>query len=183
MTQFIPFDDKVEVLGAVVENITKSIDSIFERQILEILKMFDIENIDRGEWYPLVNLLRALKFINEEVGPNTLFAIGKGIPQNVVFPSNIDNLEQALNSIDEAYHMNHRGGEIGYYKLTDFDEKGHRAMMECYNPYPHHFDRGLITAMTRKFAPKDSYFIEVVADDSMPTRLEGADKDVFIIKW
>ena len=183
MAQFIPFDEKVEVLGTVVENITKSIDKIFERQMLEILKMFDIENIDKDKWYPLKNLLQALKFINDEIGPNTLFAIGKGIPQNAVFPPDIKTLEQALNSIDEAYHMNHRGGDIGYYKLHEFDEQAHHALMECKNPYPHHFDRGLITAMTRKFAPEDAGYIEVIPDDTRPSRLDGADQDWFIIKW
>ncbi len=183
MAQFIPFDDKVEVLGTVVENITKSIDKIFERQMIDILKMFDITDIDREKWYPLKNLLEALKFINDEIGPNTLFAIGKGIPKNAIFPEGIETLEQALNSIDEAYHMNHRGGEIGYYKILEFDEQGHHAVMECKNPYPHHFDRGLITAVTRKFAPEDAGYIEVIVDDSSPTRLDGADVDKFIIKW
>ncbi len=183
MAEYVPFDEKVEVLGTVVKNITKSIDVIFEKQMLNILRMFDIMEVDEEKWYPLTNLLNALKYINDEIGPNTLFAIGKGIPKNAIFPEGIDNLEKALNSIDEAYHMNHRGGEIGYYKLVEFDSDARHAIMECYNPYPHHFDKGLLTSMTRRFAPKDAIFIEVVADTSRPTRLDGADKDWFIIKW
>ncbi len=183
MAQFIPFDENVEVSGGVVLSITKSTDEIFEGMMLEILKLFGIEDVQEDKWYPQKNLLQALKYISEEIGPNTLFAIGKGITINAKFPEEIQNLEQALRSIDVAYHMNHRGGEIGYYKLVEYDTKNRYAVMECYNPYPHHFDRGIITAMARRFAPDDSTMVEVTADDSRPTRLEGADKDWFIIKW
>jgi len=183
MAQFIPFDDKVEVLGTVVLNIIKSIDKIFELQMLDILKMYNITKVNKDDWYPLKNLLQSLKFINDEIGPNTLLAIGKGIPKHAVFPPDLHTLEDALNSIDVAYHMNHRGGEIGYYKLLEFDENGRNALMECYNPYPHHFDRGLIMCISRKFVSDGLSIVEVIADTSRPTRLDGADRDFFIIKW
>ncbi len=183
MAQFVPFDENVEASGRVVLSITKSIDQIFEQQMMEILAMFDITDVDPEGWYPLKNLLQALKYISDEIGPNTLFAIGKGITVNAKFPEGIENLEQALLSINEAYHMNHRGGEIGYYKLVEFDPEARHAVMECNNPYPHYFDKGIITAMSRRYAPEDAGFIEVYADDSRPTRLDGADSDWFIIKW
>ncbi len=183
MAQFVPFDENVEVWGGVVLSITRSIDRIFEQQMLEILAMFDITDVKEEAWYPQKNLLQALKYISEEIGPNTLFAIGKGITVNAKFPEDITNLKQALESIDVAYHMNHRGGEIGYYKLVEFDEDAKHAVMECYNPYPHYFDKGIITAMARRFAPEDAGFVEVYVDDSRPTRLDGGDTDWFIIKW
>jgi hypothetical protein len=57
------------------------------------------------------------------------------IPENAVFP-HVNTLEQALSSMDGAYRMNHRNGEIGYYKLLSFDGKTKKAVLECYNPYP-----------------------------------------------
>ncbi len=183
MAQFVPFDENVEVLGGVVLSITKSIDVIFEEQMLEILKMFGISDIKADAWYSLENLLKALKYISDEIGPNTLFAIGKGIPNNAKFPEEIKDLEHAMNIIDVAYHMNHRGGEIGYYKVVEFSWESKQAIIECKNPYPHYFDKGLLISMARKYAPENAGFIEIYVDDSRPTRLDGADSDWFILKW
>ncbi len=183
MAQFVPFDENVEVLGRVVLSITRSIDSIFEEQMKEILQMHGIKDINPDQWYPLKNLLNALKYISDEIGPNTLFAIGKGIPNTAKFPEEIKDLEHALNIIDVAYHMNHRGGDIGYYKVVEFDWDSRQAVMECKNPYPHYFDKGLIISMARKYAPEDANYVEIYLDDSRPSRLDGADSDWFIIKW
>lgn len=51
--------------------------------------------------------------------------------------------------------MNHRNGEIGYYKLISINLKANTAIMNCKNPYPCNFDRGIITTMARKFRPLD----------------------------
>jgi len=50
-----------------------------------------------------------------------LFAIGKAIPESAIFPPEIQGLEMGLSAIDIAYHMNHRGGEIGHYNLILYD--------------------------------------------------------------
>ncbi len=182
MAQFVPFEEGVEVLGGVVLSIVNSIDEVFESEMLSILEMHGITDPQPDTWYPLDSLLSALKYIADEIGPNTLFVIGKGIVQNAKFPEGIGNIKEALISLDEAYHMNHRGGDIGYYKVEKFDEDERTAVIECTNPYPHYFDKGILTALSRRYAP-DVSNIEVEADPSRPNRLDGSDSDFFIVRW
>jgi hypothetical protein len=113
----------------------------------------------------------------------TLFEIGDSIPENAEFPPEINSIEEALNSIDVAYHLNHRGGEIGYYKVLSFDSVKRKATIECKNPYPCHFDRGMILSIVRRFKSKDSSTYDVVLDFTKPNRMEGSDSSVYIINW
>ena len=55
--------------------------------------------------------------------------------------------------------------------------------MECKNPYPCHFDRGIITSIVRKFAPIDSLDQEIILDTSKKNRLSGSDSSWYIISW
>jgi len=55
--------------------------------------------------------------------------------------------------------------------------------MECKNPYPCHFDRGIITKIAEKFMPQKSKGIEVFLDTQRQGRLEGADTSWYFIKW
>lgn len=57
-----------------------------------------------------------------------------------------------------------------------------KAVMECKNPYPSDFDRGIIITMVRKFSFKSSNIL-VELDESKPTRLNGADSCIFLITW
>jgi hypothetical protein len=82
-----------------------------------------------------------------------------------------------------AYKMNHKGGDIGYYKLVSFDKKERTAIVECKNPYPSEFDRGIITTMVRKFKPADSLRNDVTLDTSKPTRIGGADSCTYKVTW
>lgn len=183
MAQFVAFDNKVEVNGETVLSVVNAFPEYMRNYAINILGENGISNPQPGEWYKQQNWLNAFKMIAERFGTSTLFEIGKAIPANAKFPPAIDSLEKALNSIDVAYHLNHRYGEIGYYKLTDFKVKQRRATMECKNPYPCEFDRGIITAMVRKFRPKGAAFGEVVLDHSKPSRRKGAESSTYQIEW
>jgi hypothetical protein len=58
-----------------------------------------------------------------------------------------------------------------------------KAEMECKNPYPSEFDRGIITAMARKFKPRESLLVSVELDNAKPSRMKGADSCTYKIKW
>ncbi|OJJ14014.1 hypothetical protein BKI52_44800 [marine bacterium AO1-C] len=182
MAQYVPFEDGVEVNGQTVLAFVNAL-PMFRDDMLGILQRHGIENPQEGEWYEQVCWLNAFKEIGEKYGANTLFAIGKAIPENADFPPDINTLEKALASIDVAYHMNHRQGEIGYYKLVKFNEEDKLAIMECRNPYPSNFDRGIITTMARKFKPPRVLMINVAIDTSKPSRLDGADVCTYRITW
>lgn len=183
MAQFKSFDDNVEVNGETVSAIVNAFPEYLTNMALQILKNSGIENPIPGEWYSQKSWLNAFKEIGDKFGSNTLFEIGKAIPSNAQFPSEIDTLEKALDSINVAYQMNHRNGEIGYYKLVSIDLKGKTAVMNCKNPYPCDFDRGIITAMARKFRPLESNFPEVYLDETKPNRKGGDHESWYIVKW
>ena len=121
----------------------------------------------------------ALKQIAYTVGPHTLYNIGTKIPENAIFPPGIDSLEKAFESIDIAYHMNHRGGEIGDYKF--YKSTDGRFHYNCTNPYPCEFDRGIIEGLARKFT-SEGHFLTVRHDDSAPCRDRGDDSCTYDIQ-
>ncbi|WP_299453603.1 hypothetical protein [uncultured Microscilla sp.] len=182
MAQYIPFEEGIEVNGQTVLSFINAL-PMFRDDMLEILAKHGISNPKEGEWYPQLAWLNAFKEIGEKYGANTLFAIGKAIPENADFPPDIDNLEKALGAIDVAYHMNHTKGNIGHYTLVKFNEEDKIAIMECRNPYPSNFDRGIITTMARKFKPPSVLMIAVELDTSKPSRLDGAEQCTYRITW
>ncbi|TAH28474.1 MAG: hypothetical protein EAZ06_09940 [Cytophagales bacterium] len=182
MIQYQAFEQGVEVNGQTILSFVNALPT-YQDDMNNILKKHQLGNISPDGWYQQQLWLDAFKEIGEEFGSNTLFAIGKAIPESAIFPPQIKDLESALVSINMAYHLNHRGGEIGYYKLTEFILHAKIAIMECKNPYPSYFDKGIITAMARKFKPENVIIINVELDESKPTRLNGADSCTFRISW
>jgi hypothetical protein len=182
MAQFKPFAPNVLVNGQTVLSVITALSNGQDTRT-EILLRNGIKNPNAQEWYPLEAYLNAFKEISENVGPSTLFSIGKAIPENAKFPPQIDSLEKALTAIDVAYKMNHKGGDIGYYKLVSFNAKEKKAVMECKNPYPSEFDRGIITTMVRKFRPANAIRSDVTLDTTQPSRIGGAESCTYKIEW
>ena len=183
MPQFVAYNNKVEVNGQTILSFVKGVTPQFRQKVFQILANNGISNPKDGIWYNQQNWLSAFRQIYDTIGTHTLFSIGKAIPDSANFPENIVTLKDALESIDIAYHNNHHGGEIGYYRLTEFIENERKAAMVCKNPYPCSFDRGIITSIVRKFKPADSFDHEVKLDQNKESRLDGAESSTYIIKW
>ena len=122
--------------------------------------------LDSQGWYPLGPWLEAFAEIGRVVGASKMFEIGKRIPENSPFPPGIDDIHVAMKSVDVAYHLNHRKNGvvmfdpatgtmlegIGHYRYQS--QPGAREIvLECENPYPCDMDRGLLTALARRFHP------------------------------
>jgi len=146
----------------------------------EILLRNKIGHPKPERWYPQQAWLDFFKEIESQVGTDILFSMGMQIPAHATFPPSIDSIRKALASIDIAYHINHRNGEIGHYR---FIQAGPRAaQIICNNPYPCDFDRGIITTMATMFKPKDSPGVKIThAADSC--RKKGADICTYNITW
>lgn len=170
---------KVEVNGETIYSIVDGM-GVFKNKALKILAENGIENPLPGQWYSQQDWLNSFKTISENVGDLTLFNIGIKIPENANFPSEIENVHKALSSIDVAFQMNHKGGSIGYYKYHKTGEDS--AVIVCDNPYPDEFDKGIITAMCRKFA-NNTTKIKVQIDKTKETRANGGDSTTYIISW
>lgn len=179
MSQYVAFDSNVEVNGETVLTTVNSFPEVMRGFAMKILKSHGIDNPKPGEWYSQKAWLSSFKEISEKFGVNTLFEIGKQIPANAKFPPEIDNIEKGLAAIDVAYHMNHRNGDIGFYKMVEHITAKRTLIMHCKNPYPCDFDRGIITTMGRKFEAGT----EVKLDTSNPSRKDGADDSWYIVTY
>jgi len=179
MAQFQAYSPGVQVNGQTVLSVVKGMGA-FAQTASDILARHGIKSPNPTGWYPQQAWLSAFQEISKSVGPRTLSQIGRSIPNSAKFPPGIDTVEKALASIDAAYHMNHRGGEIGHYKFTKTGER--LGTMECRNPYPCDFDQGLIEAMVRRFMPAGS-MPKVTHDASKPCRNKQGDSCTFLISW
>jgi hypothetical protein len=180
MAQFVAMSPDVEVNGETVYAVVDGMGA-FRTVAMEILSANGIEDPQAGQWYPQQKWLDAFKKISSALGANTLFAIGMKIPENAQFPPDIDSMEKGLRSIDVAYHMNHRGGDIGEYRYESAGPKS--ARMVCRNPYPCAFDRGIITAIAKRFKLQGNVIPSVKHDDSAPCRAKGDDCCIYTVNW
>jgi len=179
MALFKAYSPKVEVNGETVLSIVSGMGA-FKAHGLKILKESGIDSPKPGEWYSQQAWLNSFKIISEKLGDATLGMIGKSIPKNAKWPPQIDSVEKALPSIDVAYHMNHRNGEIGHYA---YESTGKRSgKMVCNNPYPDAFDMGIIESAGEIFSKKGDS-IKVTQDSKAPSRSKGADSSTFLIEW
>jgi hypothetical protein len=191
MAQFKAFQPGVEVYGAVVLSVTDGMGE-FRTMAERILAQHEILKPQPDAWYPQQAWLDSFKTISERIGPRTLFAIGKKILDAVEWPSWMNSLETGLGAINLNYHLRHRldgvpmlNGQTGELTpgIGDYGFKGltaeKSAVMVCNNPYPSEFDRGILTAMGRRFESG----LEARLDTTQPTRTQGADSCTYIIEW
>jgi hypothetical protein len=179
MKTFSASSPKVEVNGETIYSIIDGM-GVFKTTAIKILNDNGIPDPKPGQWYSQQLWLNAFKNIADKVGESTLYGIGQKIPENAVFPPEINEIHKGLSAINVAYHMNHRNGEIGEYKYERVSDRG--AIITCTNPYPDEFDKGIISAMGKKFAPKGAA-VAVKIDDSKPIRSKGADSTTYLITW
>lgn len=176
MAQFVAFAPEVEVKGisilGIIETMGEEVIPIFEKHNLSL--------IDPDEWYNQQEYLNAYREISELNFMN-LVAIGMKIPDHAAWPPNVKTVHDALASVNVAYQMNHRGGEIGSYDYTAVSEN--EGVMVCRNPYPSDFDYGLIYRIVQKFRTKEDNTIVVKRDTKLPNRLTGADSCTYHITW
>jgi hypothetical protein len=143
------------------------------------------------DWYPVQRYLSALERVRQQVGDQVLFEGGLAVPKHAVFPPMVKGLHDALGSIDIAYHMNHRrNGQVmfdpasgqmiegmGHYRYEVVDTR--RGVMQCEEPYPCDYDRGIITTIAKRFEPSAT----VVHDGGRPCRKKGGSSCTFNVTW
>lgn len=162
MAEYKAFNLTVEVNGQTILSVVKGMPG-YESTALKILNNKGISDIKEDNWYPQQAWLDAFKEISDKIGTNTLRSIGAKIIESAEFPPNVNSVESGLASLDVAYHMNHRAmgkvlfnpqsGQmldgIGHYH---FEKKGENEfVMNCENPYPCDFDKGLLKGVVEKF--------------------------------
>ncbi len=178
-----PYDLKnVEVSGEVVLVFLNYID-VNRPMRAGILAKHGIVSPQKGKWYPVRNFLDAMRELKAKTGANNLFLLGRKIVELAPFPV-IRNLYEALDLLDVAYHINHRGGPIGHYLLRHYSPTSREATIQCTSPYDDSFDLGILTALVRKYKPYDSLKDEeVFIDTTKEIRDKGGLSTTYIIRW
>jgi len=179
MAQFKAYSPSVQVNGQTVLSVMKGMGA-FGPTAAAILARHGINSPDPQGWYSQQAWLDAFQEIAKSIGPRTLNQIGMSIPSSAKFPPGIDTVDKALAAVDVAYHMNHRGGDIGQYAFRKTGER--KGVMECRNPYPCDFDRGIVEAMARRFAPAGAV-LSVTHDPTKPCRSKQGESCTFLISW
>lgn len=177
MTQFEAHEESVEVNGQTVLAFLDGVPSAFEDKTASILENHGIEDPHPDEWYPQQAWLDAFKEIADTVGKNTLTNVGKAIPDNAEWPSGVDSVEEGIESIDAAYHMNHRSGDIGHYLVESVGET--EAEIRCTNPYPCAFDQGIIEGVAQEFGDGLPH-LEEIGDEC---RESGGKECTYLLTW
>lgn len=194
MSQYKVYVKNVEVSGKAVLSFVDGIKE-FKEKAIKILAEHGINSPESEKWYSQQSWLDAFKEISGRIGSKTLFQIGKKIPEYAEWPNDINDLEDALSSIDVAYHMNHRlDGEvlydkavnsmkegIGHYRMDKLGRK--KIRLVCDDPYPCEFDEGIIKAISDKFHPKRAKNLHIVHDESCPCKKYGNESCVYFVTW
>ncbi|MFX1296261.1 MAG: hypothetical protein ACFFD2_15600 [Promethearchaeota archaeon] len=194
MVEFKSLSPNVEVNGQTILSFVDGLGAI-KAFAYRILEDNGINNIKNEGWYPQQSWLNAFKVISEKAGSNTLYGIGTKIPENAKWPPGIDSIESAVNSIDIAYHMNHRINKqimfnpatremkegIGHYSAKKVSEKVIKVV--CDNPYPCDFDIGIITSVANKFKSDKVSFINVKHEDPQKCRKKEHNSCIYLVTW
>lgn len=183
MAQFEAFDPDVEVHGqtilAVVDGALSRFSAQYQERAREALAENGVEDPESDAWYPQQAWLDTFRVIADELEPHLLDRLGEQIPSIVDWPSGISGVEEGLRAIDDAYQLNHRGGDIGYYRFEPVAEQTGEVI--CRNPYPCLFDRGLVRAVAQRYAPVESFVY--VEEKSEQCRREGDNACSYTVYW
>jgi hypothetical protein len=126
----------------------------------ELFMSCGLHTMEPQGWSSQQQWLDVYRMINDNLGPDTLFSIGRRIPYHADFPADqMHDVPTALASINVAYHNAHRGGEIGHYKFVSRDT--HHFEVHCDNPYPNEFDMGIIMSLVERFRGRNQYQVRI----------------------
>ncbi|MFB6193863.1 MAG: hypothetical protein ABEI75_02250, partial [Halobaculum sp.] len=142
-------DRDAQVRGAAIVSVLEGVPAAFESRAERILADHGIENLDPEGWYAMQSYLDAYRTIVEEIGEVTLRQIGRTTPETAEWPPGVETPLDALQSIDDAYRMNHRGEGIGSYDVTETAE-GARVVSRT--PYPCEYEVALVKGTAERFA-------------------------------
>lgn len=176
MTQFVAQNPHAKVLGASIMPIIEAMGGV----ALPVLTSHHLGNIAPNNWYPLQDLLDVFRELHD--ANYDFVAVGMRIPDDARFPPNINSIETALNSLNEAYHMNHQD-EDGKWEVHVVAEN--EIVCISSTPYPSNMEYGIVYSLTRRFRPEGVKFTiyheETV--DGKPNRKNAGQACLYRVVW
>lgn len=148
--------------------------------------------IDRTAWYPLHKWLDVYQAIAKDVGLNSLYTVGKKVPEYTELPPDVTDIRSVFRSLNIAYHLGHRkNGVVMFDPATgvmldgigtvscEFAGNEQKLTLKFEIPYPCEFNRGLIHAFAMRFEPA----ARVVHDNNAPCRKKGGSSCTYLVSW
>jgi len=182
MAQYEPFEEGIEASGRVIVAIEEGVARFretYRQRVQAALLERGIDDPDPDDWYAQAAELDVLATVAEDLDPHLLDRLGEQIPEVAEWPGGVSGVAAGLRSIEDAYHRNHRGGDIGHYRFERIDDD--RGRVVCRNPYPCPFDRGLVRAVAKQYAPVESFvFVEERGD---ACRRTGDERCTYVVHW
>lgn len=155
------------------------------------------DNLEK-EWSPLQDLIDYFNLIEGLInGASLLQKIGAEVAKNAKWPDTVRSPIAALESINVAYHMNHRrdGKELfdhqqskiieGYigHDYLEIDHEKKVVNFICGSFYPSDFDLGMAKEVLKIFGGSSIAALSVKRDESKPSRKNGGDTCTFNLKY
>ena len=179
---FTPYEKQNEVSSMLPAQFLNTSDNYLRPKVNEIFISFGLQEAFKKEWLPAELWFNTLKEIQYYFGEDFVYETAKNM--NLInLPEAQTGLENALNSLASAYKENHRKGETGEIRVTEFDIENRRASVQCKTPYPDKFWQGIIMAIAKENKPKNAISIFVNVNQILPIRNDGGEHTTFVIKW
>jgi hypothetical protein len=139
----------VTVHGSIISNILDGLISYGVSTDL-IVKNNNILCANPDQWYSLNQFSSIFSSFEEEYNQELLMNVGKSVPNNSLFPGDVDSFEDGLLSLNCAYKLNHSCGIDGYYKLLISNRTD--LMVICNTAaYSASFNLGILKGLAQKF--------------------------------
>lgn len=123
----------------------------------QILAEAGLHGVVEEGWYPLDVYVGVLDVISRNIGPNTLFQIGRHVPAHVPLHPEAETLEAVLGEVGVAFTATHRGWGASAMSYTINDERS--ATVEWETPYPPDYDRGMLQGYVEKYLHRRAYVV------------------------
>lgn len=180
--QYQAYSPEVEVWGTsilgCIEGLAKA--GLPREEALSLLASAGVMKVEPEGWYPQQAYLDMFHEIEKRRGEGALRAMARQVPDTSKFPPGIKSLEQALQTLDFAYQMNHRGGRIGHYACVPLSPKA--IELVCENPYGCAFDLGILDALIENFKPVGGHPL-IAHQNGTPCRRDGEESCTYLITW
>lgn len=148
----------------------------------EVLADAGVTDPDPDAWYSLREWLAVLDELGATVGDDGLRQLGTNIPAGAEWPTEVNSSDRGFDTVNEAYQMNHRGGDVGYYEFVGTGDR--KRTVVCENPYPCPFDKGIIEGVLQTFGEEFNYspmvFIQETGDHC---RADGGERCEYRVMW
>lgn len=189
--------EEVEVRGEVIIGIKEVLNSTLGKTKGISLKSFNLDTAKPNEWYPLKNLIDFFTSIEKSNGSMILQKIGIEVANSAVWPDTVQTTQAALESMNLAYHMNHRrnGQELfdyekgviieGYigHDVLEIDHEKQIVNFICGSFYPSDFDLGMAKQVVKIFANNPVAALSVRRDNSKPSRKKGGETCTYTLNY